>query len=157
MNKNRVENCQLLERDLHNVCWHVISETLKITAPHLVAVFRSRADYLLPSDYPLMALLRTVNLVLSVGVRYGSGLLLVPLSCISVYKGQIYSTRWVIKCNKHDYLLCYRDELHSYMSRPLSGHSQAIKTCKSEISIAASVMGDQIEISAFGVTIYMGI
>ena len=43
------------------------------------------------------------------------------------------------------------------MSRPLSGHSQAIKTCKSEISIAASVMGDQIEISAFGVTIYMGI
>jgi len=86
---------------------------------------------------------------------------IVLISCISVDKGQIYNTRWVIKCNQQDYLLCYRDELHSYMFRPLSDHSQAIKTCKSKITItitiAASIMGDQIEISAFGVTVYMGI
>jgi hypothetical protein len=38
--------------------------------------------------------------------------------------------------------------------RPPGGHSQAIKTYKSKITIAAAVMGDQVEISAFGVTIY---
>jgi len=79
------------------------------------------------------------------------------ISSTSADKGQIYTTRWVINCNQHDYLLRYRNELSSYMFRPLSGHSQAIETCKSKISIAASVMGDQIEVSAFGVTIYVGI
>jgi hypothetical protein len=53
--------------------------------------------------------------------------------------------------------LCYRDELRSYLFRPLSGLFQAIKTYKSKITIAALVMGDQIEISAFGITMYMGI
>lgn len=33
MNKNGVENCQLLEWDLHNVCWHVISETENHSTP----------------------------------------------------------------------------------------------------------------------------
>jgi len=82
---------------------------------------------------------------------------IVLIPCISVDKGQIDIKRRVIKCNQHDYLLCYRDELYSYMFRPLSGHSQAIKTYKSKITIAASVMGDQLKISAFGVTIHMGI
>jgi hypothetical protein len=41
--------------------------------------------------------------------------------------------------------------------QPLSSHSKAIKTYKSKITIAASVIGDQSEISVFDVTIYMGI
>jgi len=53
-------------------------------------------------------------------------------------------------------LLCYIDEVHGYMFRPLSGHPQAVKIQKFKITMATSVMEGPFEGSAHGVTTHKG-